>query len=200
MSKARDNTPPVLVRISGVHMGVATTTSGRKKAMADFALRLQGTINEMVAEGRIVSSEMIEGGALVIGKVPVDEAPPQALAALLRRQQTTEPPASSEAPLEINEFTHRMVHQFLTMARQLPPHGQQRQQHVGRMFEVLVRGVPATILQTAADDCDKILACRKRAQEKEGVPPGIQPGQMPDDLLLAEMRDMLKQRARVSFH
>lgn len=204
MSKARETQPEQpLVKITGVHLGVATTTTGRKRVMSDFAARLQDAINQMVSEGRIVSSEFIEGqGAIVIGRAPVDGPSPHVLAALAQRvEATAKGPASEEMGLEINEHTHRMLHQFLAMARQLPPMNRQhRQQQVVRFFEMLVRGVPATMLQIAAEDCDKILAYRKRAQEKEGVPPGIQPGQTPDDVLVMEMRDMLKERARVSLH
>lgn len=214
MNKARgDKAQPeqqVPVRVVGVHLGASKTTRGRKLAIEDFAGRLQATINELAAEGRVVSSElMTDQGAIVVGRLELP--PPAVLAAMQHYQQQqmvmqeqaapVPTPSSDEVGLEINEVSHRIVRCFLNMARQLPPMPpKNHDQHLAQLFETLIHGVTPNDLQVAADDCAKILAYRKRTQEREGTPGGVLPGQTPDDKLLSKVREMLAERARTSLH
>lgn len=205
------------VRVIGVHLGVATTTHGKKRAVADFAARLQIAINALVVEGRTVTSSMLEGdGAVVVGRL---DGPPPQLLALMQQQRMAQQQAQEQAEqapyvrqvqhqrlqvgppgegFEINELSHQMVQQFMTMACQMPPMpAKQREHMVVQLFERVAAGVAPNDLQAAATDVDKILALRKQRQQQADTP---DQEQMADDALLVKMRDMLLARVRVGLN
>lgn len=237
MTKARDPQPEqqpegvVPVKVIGVHLAVSKTTHGRKRAMTDFAARLQTAINSLVTEGRTVSSTVLEGeGAVVIGRLD-GGVPPHILAMMQQRamqqqqmqaqaqhhQLQTGPapePQADEPPyvrhgqhqriqvgppgegFEINELSHQMVQQFMTMACQMPPMPPQQRDHmVTQLFDKVAEGIGPNDLQAAAVDVDKILALRKQRQSQQ---PDVE--QVADDALLVKMRDMLLAKVRVGLN
>ena len=198
------------VRVIGVHLGASKTTRGKKQAVADFAARLEAAINMLVAEGRSVSSSMLEGeGAIVVGRL-TEGPPPQLLALMQQKAMQAQGPEQDQAPyvrhqrlqvgppgegFEINELSHHMVQQFMTMVCQMPPMpAKQREHMVAQLFNRVADGVAPNDLQAAAVDVDKILTLRKQRQGEADHE------QLADDALLAKMRDMLLARVRIGLN